>query len=159
MRERDQRAGGVKRSIITLEGNIAYRTKNFPDLSAAHRFVKCLGGNSRFVDIEMQQSRFGRYFVTFRPASEERQADLTALEQDKRNTRAIEKTFEFWRDPDNRRLYHCFSVASGETYQITPEDCTCPDWQYRCKKAGIRCKHEIALRMYLRAEKEASCRE
>ena len=34
---------------------------------------------------------------------------------------------------------------SNKTYNVTPEHCTCPDFQYRQSKAGGKCRHQKML--------------
>jgi len=34
---------------------------------------------------------------------------------------------------------------SNKHYEVTPEHCTCPDFQYRQSKTGGKCKHQKML--------------
>ena len=91
-----------------------------------------------------QASKSPKWFVTFEPTAEARKDAIHACQQDARAQRAAEQEFIFWPDGDKVNVYWCFSVASGETYEVTLGDCSCPDYQFRCQNAGIQCKHMLA---------------
>jgi hypothetical protein len=138
----------MSRTTITQTGTIAYRTKNM-DLARAAAFARCLAANAaRFtsVTIETARTKAEQYFVTFRPTSETRQGNLYQAEWDARKERAEAEGAEyiFWRDPDKAGVDWCFNPKSGETYEVSTFECSCPDHQFRCKNAGLLCKHQQA---------------
>lgn len=135
-------------TTILTNGAIAYRTKPM-ELARAAAFAKCIEANAgRFTSVEISQARAKteQYFVTFRPTSETRQGDLYQAEWDARQQRAQEEGAEyiFWRDTDNPGVDWVFNPKSGETYQVSTFGCTCPDYMFRCEKAGLLCKHQQA---------------
>ncbi len=138
-------------SQTILRGEIGYRTTAMlPE--AAQAFARCITANAtRFCNVQLCVSlntKVEKLFVRFQPVSADRQETIRHEQQEARAERALEQPFMFWKDPDNRMMTWCFSVSSGETYQVTPRDCTCPDFIYRCKDAGIKCKHMIAQRLW-----------
>ena len=72
-------------------------------------------------------------------------------QNDARRIRAMEEgaCYVFALDMDSTRpFYWTFNPLSGETYQTDTMTCSCPDFQYRCKKLvgyGVLCKHVQAL--------------
>jgi hypothetical protein len=44
------------------------------------------------------------------------------------------------------------TAASGNSYRVSEQSCTCRDYQERCKGTEVRCKHSIALAHKLLAE-------
>jgi predicted nucleic acid-binding Zn finger protein len=118
------------------------------DLAQARSFARCLDCNTgRFQNVEIhrsERSRDEKFFITFQPVSASRLDALHSRQQEARQLRAEQQEFIFWQDPDCKHVYWCFSVASGETYQVTIGDCSCPDYKFRCQIAGIQCKHMLA---------------
>lgn len=144
-------------TTILPDGTIVYRTA-LMERSRAFGFARCLNGNAgRFSDVEVLRSERAKgctsWFVRFRPARRERQGLLLQREWDKRAARAEEEGGEyiFWPDPDSAGDYWCFNPKSGETYQVNCFRCTCPDFHYRCNRAGIQCKHQQAWELQSRA--------
>jgi hypothetical protein len=46
-------------------------------------------------------------------------------------------------------------IASGNTYFVTPDSCTCGDWSKRCAPStGLECKHQQQVAMWLENGKE-----
>lgn len=72
-------------------------------------------------------------------------------QNDARHLRAMEEgaCYVFALDIDcSRPFYWIFNPKSGETYQTDSMTCSCPDFEYRCKKIagyGVLCKHIQAL--------------
>lgn len=123
-----------------------YRTK--PMLPAqAERFARCLRANTAFRSVSVADSRSpGKRVVVYQPASDVRQSELLALHQDAREQRAASQGFTFLLDTDTEQPFcHCHSHTSGEVYETTLFDCSCPDFQFRCRGALLRCKHMLAL--------------
>src|SRR4051794_16930791 len=128
-------------------GTPAFRTR-LMDADRAQRFAKCLSANGRFTNVAAVESTrsAGKWFVTFQPANEERQAAILQRQQLARQIRADLQPFVFVLDIDGGRPFcWCHSLQSGEVYEVDEESCTCPDHVYRCRPAGIVCKHQLAL--------------
>lgn len=136
-------------------GEFGYRTANMnPDTARA--FARCIACNStRFTNVELIRAaaaKTEKFFVRFQPVNADRQGAIRQEQQEARADRALVQPFLFWQDPDNKNITWCYSVVSGETYQVTAADCSCPDFHYRCSGAGIRCKHMIARSLWRAAE-------
>ncbi len=135
----------MSRTTITTEVAICYRSKNM-SLSLASSFARCIEANkTRFCDVAISPSKAAeKYFVTFRPVSTDRQGDLYEAQYNARADRAQVEGLEyiFWPDADNPGTDWCFNPLSGETYQVSLFECSCPDYQFRCKNAGLKCKHQ-----------------
>jgi hypothetical protein len=121
----------------------------------AERFRRCVSANRQYTGAALLESNRAkdpvrRWFVQYRPASQERQAILLANRQRERLDRALQEGPEYvWvEDPDaqpGREFFHCQSV-SGEVYEVDARarGCTCGDYLQRCQKLGLRCKHLLA---------------
>jgi hypothetical protein len=113
----------------------------------AASFAKALEANPRFEQVDLKQSRQAKgacYYVTFRPVSEARQAAIERHQQETRQERALAQGGQYLWCRDEGFVW-CLST-SGEVYQVTPSDCTCPDFAYRCRAVeGMSCKHQMAL--------------
>ena len=153
---------------ITTDGAICYRSKTMT-VERAAAFARCLAANAeRFTSVEIVLARTKEtaYFVQFRPVNPERQGDIYEQQWNVRAERAQQEGAEyiFWRDADKAGVTWCFNPQSGETYEVTPFSCTCPDYHYRCEKAGLHCKHQHALQMqreagrFGRTDKQAESR-
>jgi hypothetical protein len=138
----------MSREIITKSGAVAYRTKLFRDDAQAARFARCLNANSRFRDVAIVENvRAGSgSYITFRPVNEERQKDLYMNQHTARLIRGYEQmaNYLFVQDSDQVGLWWCYNLVNEEVYQVTAFDCTCPDYQFRCRRAGLQCKHQHA---------------
>lgn len=138
----------MTRSFIRpADGAILYRTCPM-EPAQAQRFAKALTANkTRFIDVEIEDARTKttKSFVTYRPLNPTRQGDLYQAQYDQRLHRAEEEgdNYIFWED-ETERFWWCLNPLSGETYEVTAFGCTCPDYHYRCEKAGIHCKHQHA---------------
>ena len=138
----------MSNQTIRPDGTVVYRTK-LMDFARATAFARCIEANANFQDVVLEQStraKTEQYLVTFRPASRARQCDMLDREQDARTDRAHTEggDYVFWQDPDRGYLYWCYNPISGETYEVTIGSCSCPDYHYRCERAGIQCKHMAA---------------
>jgi hypothetical protein len=144
----------MPRTTIQPDGRVTYRTSLFASLAKAQAFARCLQSNTgRFEHSmvhESQTSKTSKWFVTFEPTLASRKDAIHAGQQEARQARAEEQEFIFWPDPDRLTangtpmFWWCFSVASGETYEVSIGDCSCPDYQFRCRNAGMNCKHQLA---------------
>lgn len=128
---------------------VVYRTKALSADQAA-RFAKCLSANPNFGSVEVAPSprAAGKQIVTYVPANTARQAAMLAREVDKRAAKAAEEGQEygFALDPDSPQPFAwCFNPTSGETYEVTLFDCSCPDYRFRLKGTAVRCKHMVTL--------------
>lgn len=139
-------------SFIGSDGVIRYRSKTMP-LSLAASFARCLQANeTRFCDVEItpaQRTKEEKFFVQFRPVNPDRQGDLYEAQYNARADRAQAEGMDyiFWADPDAPNTHWVFNPLSGETYTLTPFSCSCPDYQFRCNAAGLKCKHQHALQV------------
>lgn len=148
--------------ILSVHG-AAYRTKLLTT-DQAWRFAKCVKANiARFdpasvaVIHNSRAKGARRYYVTFAPARTERVAALVAGEQDKRLARAMEQgaDYVFLADKDGGRpFWWVWNPVSGETYEVSSDGCSCPDHEYRCRHAGVACKHRLTLLARLQVEEE-----
>jgi predicted nucleic acid-binding Zn finger protein len=84
--------------------------------------------------------------VQFQPENPEQQAAMSERQQDARAQRAADQEFDFVLNKDSGRPFcWCHSLSTGEVYETAERSCSCPDWIFRGQRAGIRCKHQIAL--------------
>lgn len=136
----------------TLSSNgVSYRTQ-LMELAAAERFAACIRGNERFQGAEVVESgraKAGspkRWFVSYQPASETRAAALILDQQGSRIERAEAQAanYEFVLDPTGR-FFWTLNLITGEVYETTEGTCSCPDHTYRCRPAGLQCKHILIL--------------
>jgi predicted nucleic acid-binding Zn finger protein len=134
------------------KNGVRYRTKLLTE-DRAKRFAACLRGNSRFTDVEVEESGrarnwYQRHFVSYSPVNEERQQEMLDRQRDARQARAGDegRDYVFVLDQDSIQPFcWVFNPKSGETYEVTLFDCSCPDFRYRCRGTGVRCKHMLAL--------------
>lgn len=72
-------------------------------------------------------------------------------DQEERVQRALTEfpNYEFYRDPAaGGRWLECLNVESGETYEVSPFNCTCWDWATHCRgPRGLVCKHMVMLEL------------
>lgn len=145
----------MPREFIASDGRIFFRTKLL-SAEQAQRFAACLTANAtRFCDVEWLLSEKAKgeraYFVQFRPVNADRQWEQIARQQDARRLRAMEEgaCYVFVLDMDSSSpFYWTYNPRSGETYQTDAGSCSCPDFEFRCKKlthAALYCKHIHAL--------------
>jgi predicted nucleic acid-binding Zn finger protein len=86
-----------------------------------------------------------RFYVVYHSADPKQRAALLQRQEDKRAARAEAELDQYLIVPDEGRRFFWVQSASGEVYSVTHFDCTCPDHEYRCREAGIRCKHQSAI--------------
>jgi hypothetical protein len=131
---------------IITNGTAKFRTR-LMDTQHAHSFAKALLANPRFESVEVHFSLKAKspaqWFVSYRPASLERQRAILERQQDARLIRAIEQGSDYTWVPAEGYFY-CVST-SGEVYETTAAECSCPDRVYRGRAAGVACKHSLAL--------------
>ena len=145
----------MPREFIAPDGKIFFRTKLMP-FEQAESFARCLTANvTRFCDVDRLLSEKAKgdrcYFVQFRPVNPERQWEQIERQNSARLFRGMDEgpCYIFALDTDGPRPYYwIFNPLSGETYQTDSFGCSCPDYQFRCKKlahAALQCKHMHAL--------------
>ena len=137
----------MARTTILQDGTVGYRTK-LMEPAQARRFAKCLEANSRFRMVDVVVSDRAKSdkntFVTFHPSSDVRQADIYMGQWEQRQARASAEGGDYIFVQDRWKTW-CYNPISQETYEIDSCGCTCPDFQFRCRKAALHCKHMIAL--------------
>ena len=145
----------MPREFIDPGGKVFFRTKLMP-FEQAERFARCLTANAtRFCEVDWLLSEKAKgdraYFVQYRPVNPDRQWEQLERQNTARMFRALDEgpCYEFALDTDGPApFYWIFNPLSGETYQTCSFSCSCPDYEYRCKKlayAGVHCKHMHAL--------------
>lgn len=141
--------------ILSGDG-AAYRTRLLTR-PHAEAFARCLRANSRYADVAIcesprAQNPIRRFFVRFRPSQEGRAAALLTRQQAARLQRAHTTASGYLSvRSECGRFYYLLNLGSGEVYETHPRGvCTCPDYEIRCRKAGIECKHPEILRIHLR---------
>lgn len=130
--------------ISTKDGNCYYRTRLLT-LARAHSFCACLQANRRFKCVSVVESTHTAemYFVQYQPSNQSRYADLYFEQYRQRELKGQTegRCYDFHLHEVGGNLFYLCASTSGETYEVTPESCSCPDYQYRGKKSGIPCKH------------------
>lgn len=140
---------------VISRGAIVHRTQLLAR-PAACRFAQCLAGNPRFCEVEVCESRHAkpenpeRWYVQYQPRNPDRQLALIGAQLQQRLERAQAEGagYQWFADPDQhgpRAFWHVLTL-SGQVYEVDFEgrDCSCPDQHYRCRPAGLRCKHLLA---------------
>lgn len=150
----------MPRQTITKDG-VFYRTKLFRNFQKADAFKKCLTANPGFTGVSIEDganTKGPAWFIQFRPAGRDRQVDMLEREMDKRALRAETEgmNYVFVRDADKPYLLWCYNPKSGEVYEVTTFDCSCPDYEFRCRAAGLKCKHQQARQ--LQADRGVLCK-
>lgn len=143
--------GASPREFIAPSGVVYFRTKLLR-YDRARRFAKCLKANPRFCEATVEPSVKARgqacHFVQYRPHNPDRQYQQIDRQQEKRLQKALTegRCYQWHLDTDGRRPFYWCLSTSGEVYEVTSGDCTCPDYEYRCTKVySLRCKHILAL--------------
>jgi hypothetical protein len=118
--------------------------------------------NPRFTDVNMIASPVspGNGYVTFRPANPERAAALRDEFQTERQRRAEDAVhgalpYEWDETGDSDGAEVCWSPrvdkSTGEVtyepYIVSPHECECADWHFRCRRLGVSCKHQLAQKL------------
>lgn len=131
-------------------GGAQYRTK-LMDETKAKRFAACLKANPRFGGVavcysERAKNPENRWYVSFNPASDLSGERILARQQSARQQRAAEQGAGYLFVLDSEGFYfHCLNTKTGEVYETTEYDCNCPDHTFRCRAAGLQCKHIVML--------------
>jgi hypothetical protein len=127
------------------------------DAAQAERFAACLTANERFTAVSVAKSDRAKgskqHFVSFQPASEFAQNQMLAREIDKRQGKADDEGRDYLivLDKNLGRVFaHCYNPISQETHELDLNGCSCGDWTYRGRAAGVPCKHMRTLESRLR---------
>lgn len=126
-----------------------YRTKCLTE-EHADLFAQCLRSNGKFTNVEVREEPRAkgdrRFYVTYQPSDPEQQERLLQAHSDQRRAKAESEgeQYLFVENPEGGNFFWCQSV-SGEVYEVTLHNCTCPDAEFRCRENGLRCKHSHAL--------------
>lgn len=116
----------------------------------AERFARCLRNNPAFGNAFVSESATAtsdrRFFVAYHPANPKRLAELLDRQQAKREVKALTEGHGYLFVLDDTGAFHWCLSTSGECYEVSEAGCSCPDAEYRCRAAGIQCKHQIALK-------------
>lgn len=119
------------------------------DPSQAERFARCLTANPAFtaVAVETSPRNQAKRFVAYVPTNPQRRAEMLTREQDKRQAKAETegRDYVFAKDPDSVQPFCWVLSTSGEVYETTLFDCSCPDFRFRLQGTGVCCKHMTAL--------------
>ena len=133
-------------TTILKTGEVCYKSKPM-NIDRAARFARCIDKNTRFYGVEIVPAKAGEnFYVQFRTKTN----SAYEVEFNARAQRAAVEgaDYIFWQDADKGNWW-VFNPKSSETYELTLFDCSCPDHEFRCRKAGLHCKHRHALQMYL----------
>lgn len=132
---------------------IEYRNKPLLPHAQAIRFAAMLRGNPLFTAVEVREqplarnkktgeAKANRFFVTFQPTSEARQAQLLEHFQQEQDRRADEQWEGYTvRYTDRRGVYLVENLENGKRYEVHGRECSCEQWQFRLVSAGGTCKH------------------
>src|SRR5579871_638117 len=144
----------MPREFIANDGRIYFRTRLLT-CPQADRFARCLRANAerfRDVDVSFNPRAKGEraFFVTFRPVNPDRVVEQIDRQQASRQQRADchGPSYVYALDIDGERPFYWCLSDSGETYELDSGECSCPDYQYRLKRAdwtGIKCKHILEM--------------
>ena len=154
-----------KRAPVVTGGALSYRTVLMTEARVIRAYAM-YAANARFRDVNMicSPTSPGNGYVTFRPANPNCEAAMLNQFQTDRERRATDAldadlTYEWDTTGENDGSEVCFSPrldkktgeVTYEPYIVSPTECDCPDWHYRCRRLNVECKHQIAQR--LRREK------
>ena len=125
-----------------------YRTKLMTE-THAESFAAALRANSQWDGVMVYESPRAkgerRHYVVYHPASAEARDAILARQEATRAARAEAELEEYLIVPADGETFFWVASQSGNVYEVTDFSCTCPDHEYRCREAGIRCKHQLAL--------------
>jgi len=150
----------MSRSTILNSGQVAFRTALLSQ-ARAESFAAMLTANSRFESVLVNRSERAKcdkaFFVTFQPSSEARKDLIFMAQWDARKERGQGEgaDYTFFADEDNKGCYWVYNPISQETYSTSIFSCSCPDYTYRCQRAGLQCKHQAAHTEFLRRQNAA----
>jgi len=147
-------------TILTQNG-AGHRTERLTR-ERADRFAKCLQANPRFDGVTVVENPNAkgerRFYVTWIPASNARQQDLRELHAAIQIGRGECQWMNYVvTATETAGRYDVENQQNGETYQVqlhaaVGNTCTCPQWEARCRPAGIDCKHCEVVRIHLRLD-------
>ena len=134
---------------ILSRNGAQYRTKLLTE-AHAQQFASCLRSNTLFTGVMVYESDRAkhperRFYVVYHPSDPDACAAILERQQQQRADKARAEADEYLIVPDEGGRFFWVQSASGEVYEVTDFSCTCPDAEFRCKEAGIRCKHSLAL--------------
>lgn len=139
--------------LLLSRNGAQYQTKAM-DHEQAYRFACCLRANPRFDGVMLYEEPRPRnprktHRVVYHPRNEARLAELLARAQGERTVRAVSEGhgYVFALETEKERpFWYCFNPKSGDVWEVCDLGCTCPDWEYRGRSAGLDCKHMVALK-------------
>ena len=135
--------------VVTLDGNIMYRTKLLKSEAVAKAFASCLKANGKFGTsevVESNRTKKPQYFVQYMPSNPKRRSFLREVQISEREVRAGSEESRYdW--SKEGKVWRCVS-ATGGVYEVSNNTCTCPDFENRCKPLNIKCKHINALDIF-----------
>ena len=125
-----------------------FRTKLMTE-AHAESFAAALRANSQWDGVMVYESPRAkgekRHYVVYHHADGAQRQALLQRQEDKRAARAEAELDHYLIVPNECGRFFWVQSTSGEVYEVTRFDCSCPDHEHRCREAGIRCKHQIAL--------------
>ena len=125
-----------------------YRTKLMTE-AHAESFASALRANSQWDGVMVYESPRAkgerRHYVVYHSADGAQRQALLQRQEDKRAARAASELDQYLIVPNECGQFFWVQSTSGEVYEVTRFDCSCPDHEFRCREAGIRCKHQIAV--------------
>jgi hypothetical protein len=126
-----------------------YRTKLLAE-AHAQQFASCLRANALFSGVMVYESERAkhperRFFVVYHPSDSDACAAILQRQQERRAAQARAEAGDYLIVPNVDRRFFWVQSASGEVYEVTDFSCSCPDYEFRCREASIRCKHQLVL--------------
>jgi len=136
-----------------------YRTKLMTE-AHAESFAAALRANAQWDGVMVYESRRAkgerRHYVVYHPASAEARRAILTRQEGKRAVRAAAELDQYLIVPDEDGRFYWVQSTSGEVYEVTCFDCTCPDREFKARQAGISCKHMLALEIVTTHEEIAA---
>ena len=133
---------------ILARGAAKYRTRLMTE-THAESFAAALRANAQWDGVMVCESPRAkgerRHYVVYHPASAEAREAILARQEASRAARAEAELDEYLIVPADGETFFWVASGSGNVYEVTDFSCTCPDHEHRCRAAGIRCKHQVAL--------------
>ncbi len=68
-------------------------------------------------------------------------------EQFRRGVRAVMEGGQFMFIQDGATFYVC-NPETKETHTVRARECSCGDFEHRCRREQLRCKHVLALEIF-----------
>lgn len=133
---------------ILSRSGAQYRTRLLTQ-EHAEQFAACLRANVLFDGVMVYESPRAkgdrRWFVVYHPSDPAACEAILTRQQQQRAEKARVEADEYLIVPNDDRRFFWVQSASGKVYEVTDFSCSCPDYEHRCRQAGIRCKHQVAL--------------